>query len=334
MSLEQDGQDQSVSILKRFDIGIVAFPKATDSNEIQVKLNQNMPFMSGEVAVNPQVLESETTDSNGGKTSESIVTDSTIKATWMPMGSNMRTAPDVMVGERVQIYRFGDEDKYFWKELGLDDDLRRLETKVFAISGSPNVSEDETISDENWYFIELSSHKKHLMLSNSKGNGEVVQYVCNFNFGEGRFTIADDLNNSIVLDSLERVLQMINGDGTLIKIDKLDIEMIAKENIAITAMEAITVLCKTLKITANELIEMISQTNTQTATDWTVNATKATINAPGGIGLNGPLSHTGGDATSTGNFTTTQDVRAGGISLRGHRHGGVQSGGSFTNTPS
>lgn len=334
MASELNDKPQNASILQPFDIGVVAFPKATDSNDIQVKLSGTTSYMSGEVAVNPQVLESKTSDGNGGTTSESVVTDSTIKATWIPKGSNMRTAPDVMVGERVEIYRFGDQDKYFWKEIGLDDHLRRLETKVFAISGTPEVGENETISDESWYFVELSSHKKHLMISNSKGNGEAVQYVCNFNFGEGKFSIADDLDNSIVVDSVERILQMINGDGTLIKIDKMNIEMIAQENIMITAMETITVLCKNLKISVTELIQMISQTNKQTADTWSVEANTASISAPGGIKLNGPLTHTGGDATSTGNFTTTQDIRAGGISLRNHRHGGVQTGGGFTSAPS
>lgn len=47
---------------------------------------------------------------------------------------------------------------------------------------------------------------------------------------------------------------------------------------------------------------------------------------PGGVRIKG-------DVQVDGSITTTGDVTAGGISLRNHRHGGVQAGGSQTGTP-
>lgn len=52
----------------------------------------------------------------------------------------------------------------------------------------------------------------------------------------------------------------------------------------------------------------------------------ATITASGGITVNG-------DVQVNGKLTASDDVLAGSISLKGHTHGGVQSGGSSTGAP-
>lgn len=52
-----------------------------------------------------------------------------------------------------------------------------------------------------------------------------------------------------------------------------------------------------------------------------------TIAAPGGVAITG-------DVTVTGTITASNDVVGGGISLKTHTHGGVQSGGSQTGAPS
>lgn len=324
---------QNVSILQPYSLGIVAIPKSTDSSKIQVIPRELNTYMSGEVALNPQVMEVKTKTSNNEPVEDKVVTDSTLEAEWLPFGSNRVTAPDVVVGERVLIYRFGDEDKFYWAALGLDDDLRRLETVVIALSGSPKTKDNVKLDDGSWYFVEWSSHKKHLMMSNSKANGEVVQYVAKFDFGKGVFSVADDLENHLYLDSINALIEFCNTNKSMIRINKDDIDIIAQRNIAMTALETISILCKNLRTTANDSIIEVCKTKVTQADDWTVNANKAAINAPGGILLNGPLKHTGGDAESTGTLRTKGDVIAGNISLLGHRHGGVQGGGSQTSTP-
>ena len=51
------------------------------------------------------------------------------------------------------------------------------------------------------------------------------------------------------------------------------------------------------------------------------------------ISLQGALSHSGGNASSTGTWTTSGDFVAGSISLKTHRHGGVATGSGQTSTP-
>ncbi|AHI60171.1 putative structural protein [Erwinia phage vB_EamM_RAY] len=308
----------NVSVLKFYSMGVVAAVKSTNSKEIQVIPRETAPMMSGEAEVNPQVITHNGKTSSGDSTQDKVVTDSTIAAIWFPFRSNRVTAPDVVKGERVVIWQIGDEDKYYWTETGLDDDLRRLETIIIALSGSPATTEDKNIGEGDWYFIEWSSHKKHFMMSNSKMNGEQVQYVIKADYGEAIFSLADDLDNNLVLNSLEALWQITNTDKCLITMSKKNIEIIAQENFNLTAQELISMLCKTMKITANESFELITN--------------KTTINSPGGISMIGDIDHNGHIETS-GGLNTPADVVAAGISLTGHLHGGVQKGGSETGGP-
>lgn len=50
------------------------------------------------------------------------------------------------------------------------------------------------------------------------------------------------------------------------------------------------------------------------------------IVAPGGVAIEG-------DVTVTGTVTASEDVVGGGISLKSHKHGGVQAGGAQTGAP-
>lgn len=58
----------------------------------------------------------------------------------------------------------------------------------------------------------------------------------------------------------------------------------------------------------------------------------ALVEAPGGLTIRGPVSIEG-DVTVTGAITASEDVIAEGISLKSHKHGGVQGGASQTGTP-
>lgn len=59
---------------------------------------------------------------------------------------------------------------------------------------------------------------------------------------------------------------------------------------------------------------------------------KALIEAPGGIRLVGPLT-VEGDIDLQGKMTATDDIVAGGKSLKGHKHTNVQAGGAVSGPP-
>lgn len=58
----------------------------------------------------------------------------------------------------------------------------------------------------------------------------------------------------------------------------------------------------------------------------------ATIDAPQGVTINGPVT-INDDVTVNGKLTATDDVVGGGKSLKGHKHGGVQGGSAQTGAP-
>lgn len=65
--------------------------------------------------------------------------------------------------------------------------------------------------------------------------------------------------------------------------------------------------------------------------------TSPTIVLNGAVTINGSLSQgmgeSGGDANMLGPITVTNDVTAGGVSLKSHKHGGVETGGGETGGP-
>jgi phage baseplate assembly protein V len=58
----------------------------------------------------------------------------------------------------------------------------------------------------------------------------------------------------------------------------------------------------------------------------------ARIVAPGGVEIEGDVTITG-DVDVTGTLTASEDVKAGAISLKSHKHGNVQAGGAKTGGP-
>ena len=58
----------------------------------------------------------------------------------------------------------------------------------------------------------------------------------------------------------------------------------------------------------------------------------ALIEAPGGLTIRGPVSIEG-QVTVTGAIEASDDVTAAGVSLKSHKHGGVQGGAAQTGTP-
>lgn len=63
------------------------------------------------------------------------------------------------------------------------------------------------------------------------------------------------------------------------------------------------------------------------------NADVVTVNASSKVELNTPLLKVNGDITATGTVTGDTDVKAGTISLKTHKHGGVTAGGAQTGVP-
>lgn len=233
-----------MSAFRSVAIGRVDTNLELGSKVIEVVPIEWIPMRDGELTSNATTTTFETTDIGGNVVKGSTVSSNTIKATWMPSGSNRLTAPNVRRGERVEILQAADDDKYYWRTMGLDDHLRKLETIIFGISADPKEQgpgETTVLSPENMYWFEFSSHSKMLAFRSCQANGEPFLYEMYFDFGVGEFMVKDDIGNFINMISKLKLIHMQNADGTYAKLDRKDIKAWAPQDISAEAVRNVSI---------------------------------------------------------------------------------------------
>ncbi len=318
-------------------VGIAAENKKLGSNEIEVFPQEQISYIDGELNSTRGSLEDEGVDAFGQKYKVKIETSNCLTASWLPFGSNRQTPPDIRRGERLLIWRYADVDKYYWTSTGLDEYLRRLETVVYAWSDT----KDETVkvlTPDNSYYIEISTHKKHVTFATAKANGEPFKYTFQFNTKDGAVTLADDAGNYFELDSAERKITLHNGDDSFITVDKRTIVGEAADSITFKT-KAFTVNSETTTVNAGSTITYNAGSSITHKTP-TFNGNIATstytgiVNIQGMANLSGGVSMTAGGgggascsiavpitATQAANFSGTTTIN--GRVFANHTHQGV-----------
>lgn len=301
-----------VSKLNVYSIGVVAANKELTSKEIEVTPIEDAPMTNGEVTDAGQKITAKSTDTNDAAYQAEVPTANTVKATWLPLGSTNRiTAPDVRRGEKVVLYRFADQDKFWWVTMEDDIRLRKLETVIFAISGTRDEAKDA--SADNTYFMEWSTHKKLIHFHTSKADGEPFAYDLQINAKDGIIILQDDDGNSFSLDSHERTWLLINKDQSRIEMNKTKLFIETKDLIDMKT-KAYKLHCETSETTSSSSAKHTTPDNTlnadtavQNSTSNTLTSTTNQINAQtghlGNFGLIGSFAQTGvgspsGTATS------------------------------------
>jgi hypothetical protein len=302
-----------ISQLKVYSVGIVAANKSLNSHDIEATPIENTSMLDGELTDNVVQTHSKATDASGAAYETQVPATATVKATWLPLegGGNRLTAPDVRRGERVILYRFADEDRFWWVTQGQDMRLRKLETVIWGISASRE--ESDGINPEKMYWMEWSTHKKMIHLHTSRADGEPFAYDIQLNTKDGTLVIQDDDGQQLSLDSRERIWQIINRDGSKVEVNKREIFLHAEDRIRITTQR--------LEQIVGEHIE--TQAPTTHIESTTVHDGDQTIN--GELTVSGAIS-SGASVMAAG------DVTAGGKSLQQHTHQ-EQGDGSATSPP-
>lgn len=264
----------AISLFEFYSIGIAAENKPTDTRILNCSPIQQLAALDGELTFNPQDILSVGHDSDGNRYEVKATLDVTISTEWLPRSSNRLTPPDIRRGELVEIYRLADTDQFFWVPMGLKDDLRRLETVIYAFNANPNLENTGSTYD-NHYFLEISTHRKLVTFSTSKVNGEPFRYTVQFNTGEGLITLADDTGNYVQLDSQEHSIRAENVEESHVLIDKNRILLqngkgsyldINENTIGIQAAEEITLTVGGTKVALTpEALDLITTALTMTA---------------------------------------------------------------------
>lgn len=224
---------EGVTMFRCIALTTAAENKALRSNKLKVYNHEKMSMADGEIADRTDTVEYKGVDASGQAVQGTGFMGQTYEAEWLPSG-NRKTAPDVRRGERIELWQYADNDKYYWRCLNLDEHLRRLETVVIGINANPAEGQDG-VNPEDMYFIEFSSHTKMITLSTSKKNGEFCTYDAQFNMAEGRIVIQDDLNNQSLFDSKNTNIHWHNADGAMLELNKKNINGYAPENIILQA---------------------------------------------------------------------------------------------------
>lgn len=220
------------SALHLYSIGLAAENKRMDSNQLNVLPMEAMNAFDGELRVNPQELHTKAVDGEGNPIQFRVLTDTVFTADWLPLDGNKLTAPDIRRGEEVEIWRLADSDTYYWRSHSTRLGQRTLETAIWAWAASPDI-EDNKRNAENSYFLEISTHGKHVTFSTSQKNGEPFGYKLQFNTKEGKIVLEDQTGNTIYLDSAERVIRLLNSTRSEIAINDKDIYMRAVRDMKI-----------------------------------------------------------------------------------------------------
>lgn len=235
-----------------YSLGIAANNKEIGSDVLLVTPIEALTLLDGEIASKPHNKRAQGEDADGNVYQTTVTQDLAIPCKWYPVSnSNRRTSPDVRRGERVMIYQFADRNEYVWQSLGMDDHLRKLETVVFSISGTPDEDVDGTLP-ENAYFVEMSSHNGSITVSTSVKNGEYTSYAVQIDAKNGKFVAADALGNKIVLDSANTLIELTNADDTTVQLDKQKILLQAKQSITAEGTEKVHVKTKHFIVDADK----------------------------------------------------------------------------------
>lgn len=194
-------KDSRDSLLKLFSLGIVVEDKKVGSNQIKVYPVEHLPYIEGLIKDFKPEYEFSLPNIKGTQQQIKLKGDAVIVADWLPPDSNRMTAPDVVANESVELYRYADTDRYYWKTNKREPLLRRLETVCHAYG---NLKEPgKPIDKESSYWTEVSTHEKRMALGTSKSDGEKYKYDVIVDAKNNTITVKDDVGNSFILNSQE-----------------------------------------------------------------------------------------------------------------------------------
>lgn len=239
MSEEAGDFGSNASQFRCVAIGVAAENKGLRTTKLKVTPTEKLSMLDGEVADRVDTLEYNGKDSSGNTVSGNAFIGQTIEAEWLPSDSNRKTPPDMRRSMRVTLWQFAANDKWYWRDTGLDADQLRVETVVHVFSADPGSAIKPDLS--NCIFLEISGHNKTITLSTSQANGEFCTYDTQYDMGNGKIVTQDNLGNSTLFDSKNTNLRMVNANGTFLELNKQDINANAPQNINAEAVRDVNI---------------------------------------------------------------------------------------------
>lgn len=208
-----------LSGLKFYSLGIVLEDKPRNQDMIEVDPIEDFVLDDGKILKDDRKYDVTLPDHKDRTKNSKIKGGSMLKAKWLPFGhSNRDTSPDVYKNETVMIFRFADEQEYYWTTLMREPEIRRLECVRYSYSNQPKGL--EAYGDDTSYWIEYSTMDKKIHLHTSENNGEACTYDVTIDTQLGRINVHDNLGNSIELRSPEGELEITTTEKIILNTKK------------------------------------------------------------------------------------------------------------------
>lgn len=275
-----------LSQLRPYSIGIAAENKELKATTLEVTPIEDLSMLDGEINSDKTKETVSSQDSEGAAYDVATSSANSVKAEWLPMGSSNRlTPPDVRRGESIVLWRFADSDKFFWMTLKDDMRLRKLETAVYAWSGTKD--ENAKMGGDTYYFFEISTHRGLVHFHTTKSNGEPFGYDVQINTKDGFIKFQDDAGNFFILDSKEKQVAMQNVDGCSFEILKKNMTITVPDTYTINARNVIENVTEALKTSAGNSIETSTKNHTTKANSLKEQATTVDIQGSATVKITG-----------------------------------------------
>jgi len=196
------------SNLKIYSLGIVVKTKIENEDTILVSPIEHLSMQSDGLLINSKrTYTNKIGDLNNKSNKSEIKATDYLTATWINLGNNNRmSAPDVVHGETVLLFKFGDVDTYYWTTIFREPSLRRLESIYYVYSNLPTGMDSFNKNTSYWFNVD-TRHKK-IQLHTSKNDKELCGYDIIIDTKKGSITINDTLNNKIELLSNNGILNI------------------------------------------------------------------------------------------------------------------------------
>lgn len=191
---------------KLFSVGIAGKSKEKNSNWLEVYPIEVFPTIDGTLASTENV-EAKCYSYSKDAIDVKIRRENTVKARWVGLAAGNRvSAPDVMQGETVLLYRYAGNDEFFWDTVLVEPDLRKRERALYFWSSKENIQkEGENVFSKGYTFI-VDTYDKHVGLHTSMSDEEKVAYDIQLDTKNGVFLLKDSNNNGISIQSEEGIL--------------------------------------------------------------------------------------------------------------------------------
>lgn len=170
-------------------------------------------YIDKELKRNETKVESKGVDADDQSYQVTLTSVNDVPALYLPLHGFASNIPHMKKGEKVLLWKFADEDEFYWTPIGTDPNLRRDDHHGLYVAATPDAG-DELKIGINTYTHEVSPKKKIIESKTSKANGESNILHTTLDGAKGKTATGDDEGNEVTTDAKKKSVSMKNSAGT------------------------------------------------------------------------------------------------------------------------